>query len=170
MQRKTRAASAPARITADRLLAGEAQQTRRTDPEGRGWSHFSHGADIGVRGRGASLQEAFEQAGLALTGVITDPASVRCEREVGIVCHAPDNELLLMDWLNALVYEMATRRMIFGRFQVAVDGHSLQARAWGEPVDVARHEPAVEIKGATCTGLSVSQSGSEWTAECIVDV
>lgn len=134
------------------------------------WSHFSHGADIGVRGRGATRAEAFEQAALALTAVITDPAEIICREEVNIACVAPDEELLLMDWLNALVYEMATRRILFGRFQVAIAGSSLEGRAWGEPVDVARHEPAVEIKGATCTGLKVSRVGDEWVAECIVDV
>ena len=34
---------------------------------------------------------------------------------------------------------------------------SLVARAFGEPVEVARHQPAVEVKGATWTGLRVAR-------------
>jgi SHS2 domain-containing protein len=135
------------------------------------WSHFEHGADIGVRGEGSTKEEAFEQAALALTAVLTDPGGVDGATAVQISRTAPDDELLLLDWLNALVYEMATRRMIFGRFEVHIDGRDLQATAWGEPVDIPRHQPAVEIKGATCTGLRVAQTPDRtWLAECIVDV
>lgn len=69
------------------------------------WEHFDHGADIGVRGFGASKAQAFEQAALALTAVITDPAGVVPRDAVTIACAAPDDELLLADWLNALVYD-----------------------------------------------------------------
>ena len=87
------------------------------------------------------------------------------------MCEAPDDRLLLCDWLNALIYEMAVRRMVFGRFELALDGQHLVGRAWGEAVDGARHAPAAEPKGATLSGVRVAQgSDGAWTAECIVDV
>jgi protein archease len=141
-----------------------------------GWEHFEHGADIGVRGRGPTREAAFEQAALALTGVLTDPARVRAAQCVAIACEAPDDELLLVDWLNALVYEMAVRRMLFGRFAVSLEGRHLEGRhlsaeAWGEPLDVQAHRPAVEVKGATYTALRVAQEpGGGWIAQCVVDV
>ena len=135
------------------------------------WGHFVHGADIGVEGRGGSLAAAFEQAALALIAVITDPFQVRCEREVCVECAGADPELLLVDWLNALIYEMATRRMLLGRFAVTVEDGNLRASTWGEPLDVARHRPAVEVKGATYTQLSVTRGADgTWTARCVVDV
>jgi tRNA nucleotidyltransferase (CCA-adding enzyme) len=81
-------------------------------------------------------------------------------------------ELLLADWLNALIYEMATRNMLFGRFEVRILGDcSMTATAWGERVDRARHQPAVEVKGATYTGLSVAKRDDGlWVAQCVVDV
>ena len=136
-----------------------------------GWEHFAHGADIGVRGIGATRGEAFEQAALALTAVIVDPAQVAANTMMEIRCQAPDDELLLADWLNALIYEMATRGMLFGRFAVLLDDHALTAKAWGEPVDRPRHRPAVEVKGATYTALSVARRGDgRWVAQCVVDV
>jgi SHS2 domain-containing protein len=120
-----------------------------------GWEHFTHGADIGVRGSGASPGAAFEQAALALTAVIADPARVAPRAAFDFACAAPDLELLLADWLNALIYAMATRSVLFCRYAVALDGASLKATAWGEPLDRARHQPAVEVKGATYTALSV---------------
>jgi len=135
------------------------------------WEHFPHDADMGVRGMGPTLAEAFEQAGLALTAVVTDPASVDPEAPVEITCEAGDPEDLLFDWLNALVYEMATRHVLFGRFEVRIDGGRLRATAWGETVRPGKHQPAVEVKGATYTGLRVGQDESgAWAAECVVDV
>jgi len=135
------------------------------------WEHFQHQADIGVRGLGPSIETAFEQAALALTAVIIEPAKVACIEESRIECEAPDTELLLADWLNALVFRMAVERMLFGRFRVRIEGERLLASAWGEPLDPARHQPAVEIKGATYTGLRVARSDEGgWLAQCVVDV
>lgn len=134
------------------------------------WEHFEHGADIGVRGLGTTKAGAFEQAALALTAVITDPQSVTARDTVHIQCEAPDDELLLADWLNALVYEMAVRRMLFGRFHVELDGTRLKAQAAGEPTSVQRHHPAVEVKGATYTALHVAPVEGGWLAQTVVDV
>jgi tRNA nucleotidyltransferase (CCA-adding enzyme) len=135
------------------------------------WEHFPHGADIGVRGIGASRGEAFEEAALAMTAVITEPERVAAETAIELRCEAPDDELLLADWLNALIYEMATRNMLFGRFAVSLGDHGLQAKAWGETVDRLRHGPAVEVKGATYTALSVARrDDGTWVAQCVVDV
>ncbi len=135
------------------------------------WEHFAHEADIGVRGVGASPAEAFEQAAVALTAVITDPAGVRADEVVALSCDAPDVELLFAEWLNALIYEMATRRLLFARFEVQIAGQQLRAQAWGERLDLHRHQPAVEVKGATYTALAVRPTDDGgWLAQCVVDV
>lgn len=135
-----------------------------------GWEHFPHDADVGVRGFGTTVTEAFEQAAQALTAVITH-ATVNPASAVEVTCEASDLELLFVEWLNAIIYEMAVRRMLFGRFSVKIDGGRLEGTLWGEPVDVARHAPACEPKGATYTALKVSrQADGGWSAACIVDV
>ena len=135
------------------------------------WEHFEHGADIGVRGYGPSMAEAFEQVACALTSVIAEIHQVLPTQAIRITCSAPDAELLLADWLNALIYEMATRHMLFSHFEVTIADHSLRALVWGEPVDTSRHHPAVEIKGATYTALAVTHDAhAGWCAQCVVDV
>ena len=137
----------------------------------RHWEHFPHDADVGVRGVGPTAEAAFEEAARALTAAIVEPGAVVPRDAVEVACSAPDIEILLVDWLNALVYEMATRNPLFARFEVSIRGHALEATAWGEAVDVARHQPAVEVKGATLSSLSVHRDESgAWTAQCIVDV
>jgi tRNA nucleotidyltransferase (CCA-adding enzyme) len=135
------------------------------------WEHFPHEADMGIRGTGMTKSQAFEQAALAMTAVVTDPQRVAPQTEKHFRCEAPDDELLLVDWLNALIYEMACGHMVFGQFDVKIKDHHLEAVARGEPVDRKKHEPAVEIKGATYTELSVRQiEGRGWIAQCVVDV
>jgi tRNA nucleotidyltransferase (CCA-adding enzyme) len=135
------------------------------------WEHFEHGADIGIRGIAPTLEQAFEQTAVAMTAVITNPDQVSASKAVSIRCEAPDNELLLLDWINELVYEMAVQGLLFKLYQVAINDGKLSAIAFGEAVDRQKHEPAVEIKGATFTELRVyQQPNGTWVAQCIVDV
>jgi len=135
------------------------------------WEHFEHQADIGLRGYGATLAEAFGQIACALTAVITDLPGVRVEQPVEIRCSAPDWESLLVEWLNALVYEMAARHMLFSRFDVRMEGADLHAVAGGEKIQTERHRPAVEVKAATYHALAVRrQPDGSWMVQCVVDV
>ena len=134
------------------------------------WEHFPHAADVGVSGFGKTAAEAFEQGALALTAVVT-AAEIGPTVSVKVQCEAPDIELLFVEWLNAIIYEMAVRKMLFSRFAVKIDGTRLEGTLWGEPVDIARHAPACEPKGATYTALKVAKEESGlWSAACVVDV
>ena len=135
------------------------------------WEHFEHGADIGIRGEGATLEQAFEQAALAMTAVITNLEAVSPSVAVSIVCEAPDNELLFLSWINELIYQMAIKCLLFCRFRVSIEDGCLSATAFGETVKQVKHQPAVEIKGATFTELHVYRQGDgSWLAQCVVDV
>jgi tRNA nucleotidyltransferase (CCA-adding enzyme) len=139
--------------------------------ENASWEHFAHEADMGVRGFGFSKERAFENGALAMTAVITNPEAVRPQEVIDVCCDAPDDELLFVAWLNALVSEMATRNMLFSKFEVTIAEQQLKGKAWGEKVDVTRHQPAVEVKGATYTALRVKQNTKgHWVAQCVVDV
>jgi tRNA nucleotidyltransferase (CCA-adding enzyme) len=119
------------------------------------WEHFDHEADIGIRGIAPTLDQAFEQAAVALTSVVTDPDLVSASTAVNIQCEALDTDLLLVTWINELVYEMAVHGLLFNRYQVIINNGRLSAIAFGEAVDRQKHQPAVEVKGATFTELQV---------------
>ncbi len=143
---------------------------KNTDLLASGWEHFSHDADLGVRGFGRTPEEAFEQGALALTAAVTDVPVTKTMRVV-VQCEAPDLELLFVEWLNAIIYEMAVRHFVFGYFSVRIEDHRLSGELWGEPIDVARHAPACEPKGATYTALKVERSPAGlWAAGCVIDV
>jgi SHS2 domain-containing protein len=85
-------------------------------------------------------------------------------------CDAPSAERLLLEWLIAVLSEMAARQMVFGAFSVDTDGFQLRATANGEHVSQARQIPAIQIKSATFKDLTVGEDPQgEWRVQCIVD-
>ena len=155
----------------DAATMPQASKPHLRDAQASRWEHFPHDADIGVRGWGGTPACAFARAAQALTRIVTD-AEIRPLHRVEVSCEAPDLQLLLVEWLDAIIYEMAVRRMLFGRFEVETDGvRRLHGTLWGEDVDVGRHAPAVEPKGATCTALRVArEADGSWSAACVIDV
>lgn len=131
---------------------------------------FEHEADIGIRGFGGSLEEAFENAAVAMYSVMVKIEAVKPLEQKKVSASASDGELLLVEWLNALLSLSDIERMAFSRFEVKIAGTSLTGTAWGERLDRIRHEPNVEVKGATYHMLSVRKKGNKFIAQCVVDV
>ncbi|MDQ2089897.1 archease [Marimonas arenosa] len=139
--------------------------------DGKDWALYPHDADIGVRGCGDDPAEAFANAARALTSAITPLSNVAAREAVQLACSAPDLDVLFVDWLNAVIYEMSIRKMLFAGFEISIEDTALRATLRGETVDIDRHAPNVEPKGATFTGLRVAKGpDGRWVAECIVDV
>jgi SHS2 domain-containing protein len=135
------------------------------------WEHFPHGTDVGIRGYGPTPAAAFGQAGRAMTAAMTGLERVEPRQAVVLECAAASLEELFFDWIDALAFEMSTRRMVFVRFEVELDDCRLRASVWGEPIDLARHEPGIEIKGPTYAQLRVGYApAGGWVAQCVVDV
>jgi SHS2 domain-containing protein len=131
---------------------------------------FEHEADIGIRGFGNSLEQAFENAAVALYSVMVNIGKIALTEKRVIVVSAPDRELLLVEWLNALLAISDIERLVFSKFEVKIEDTSLTGIAWGEPLDRVRHEAHVEVKGATYHMLSVKKEHGRYWAQCVVDV
>jgi len=137
----------------------------------KGWEHYSHTADMGIRGFGTTKEEAFAQAALAMIAISVDPKTIKHEQEIEICCEGEDDELLFFEWLNSLLYEMAVRKMLFSKFRIKLNGRQLTGKAWGEKLDLEKHRPVVEIKGATYSDLQVrKKEDGTWMAQCVVDI
>ena len=134
-----------------------------------GQSYFEHDADIGVIGRGATLERAFEDAARAMFAIMTDPDQVRSLQSLTVDFIESDRELALASWLNRLLGEARSRGLALGRFRLHRDGERWSGEAVGEPWR-AELERGVEVKGATLTMLSVRPVDGGWEARCVVDV
>ena len=132
---------------------------------------FDHTADLGLRIQAADLNTLFAEAGLALqSALVEDLATVAPLRRLDVRLPADSLEYLLFDWLNALLHHFDSEQLLFGRFEVKVSDAGLEATAWGEPLDRARHEMAHEVKAITYHELKVEPAGTGWLAEVIVDI
>lgn len=132
---------------------------------------LEHTADTGIRAYGATAEDALTQAALGMFTIITDPACVAPVQEVTIEVVATDREALLHDWLEELLYQSLTRGMLFSRFAVnRLDETSLQAAAWGEALDPAKHPLKIEIKAVTYHRLAFGPSEGGWEAVAIFDI
>jgi SHS2 domain-containing protein len=131
---------------------------------------FEHQADVGIRGFGATLEEAYANAAAALYSVMVDIDRVAPRERRSLSVTADDREQLLVEWLNALLAVSDIERMVFSKFEVTIDGNLLAGTAWGERLEQDRHRAHVEVKGATYHLLSVRQEPDRFVAQCVVDV
>lgn len=134
------------------------------------YEFFEHEADVGIRGIGSSLEEAFESAAQALFEVMADVKKIEPLKTVEIECEAANVEELFVEWLNKLLSEATINDMLFSRFMVTIEqGNKLTGSAKGEPVS-EKHNLKTEVKAATYSQLRVFKKGERFIAECVVDV
>lgn len=132
-------------------------------------AYFEHGADIGVIGRGATMEDAFVEAARAMFAIMAKPDEVEESLSIEIDFDETDAEFALVTWLNRLLAEARLQGGVFSRFELVRNGTHYRGRAFGCKwnADIAR---GTEVKGATLTALSVKQDEGGWEARCIVDV
>lgn len=133
------------------------------------YAYFDHGADIGLVGRGPTLEAAFEAAAAATFAIMVDLSAVRPATAVRFTFEEADVELALVTWLNRLLAEARAADLVLGRFRVHRHGAHWSGEGWGEPWR-ADLERGVEVKGATLTMLAVRRGAGGWEARCVVDV
>ena len=134
-----------------------------------GLEYFEHGADIGVVGRGTSIEEAFASAATSMFAIMAEPETVRPDTEVAVEFEEDDVELALVRWLNALLAQARESGAVFCGFGLRRDGDRWRGTARGEAWRDT-HARGTEVKGATLTALSVRQDADGWQARCVVDV
>ena len=138
-----------------------------------GWETFDHVADIGIRGLGGSLDEAFSNGARALFSIMVENLDlVRAREERRVETSSFDLVGLFVAWLNELLAVSDLEGMVFSRFEPRVSQGDLavSSRVFGEPWDKKRHGVGIEVKGATFSEARVEKINGLWVAQCIVDV
>ena len=135
----------------------------------KGYGYFEHDADIGIIGRGGSLEEAFESAAVAMFSIMADVDVLHCHELIEVTFEEDDNEFALIEWLNKLLAVAHTKHLVLGRFELHKDGSYWSGKAWGDKWK-KELERGTEVKGATLTMLCVEEKEDHWEARCVVDV
>jgi len=120
---------------------------------------INHTADVGIVAYGADLSQAFTNAARALFSLITDLDDVAEVLHRDVELTAPDEEGLLVEWLNELIYLFDTENILFKRFDIILLNHTqLKARSYGEKVDKSKHKLKTGVKAATYHMLKVDKA------------
>jgi len=125
---------------------------------GKDFEIIDHTADIGIRAYGANMNQAFANAARALFSLITelDDVDEVLHRDTKIT--APDEESLLVEWLNELIYLFDVENILFKRFDITqLNNTQLKARSYGEKVDSSKHKLKIGVKAATYHMLKVDK-------------
>ncbi|APW59036.1 archease [Paludisphaera borealis] len=136
---------------------------------------FDHTADLGLRVTASDLDDLFQTAAEGLFDVVTaDRGGIEPRDAEPVAIEAESLELLLIDWLNELIFRSETGHRLYGRFEVAVDAAAdrprLTGTIWGEPIDADRHILDHEVKAATHHAVVLREGPEGWLAEVIVDI
>lgn len=138
------------------------------------WEHYEHTADIGIRGYGDTLEEAFEAVAIALFDVMVDVRKVEKKEVREIEVEGEDLYSLLYNFLEELLILHDTEGLVFGDFEVKIEkteqGYRLKAKAYGEKLS-EKHEPKEEVKAITYHEMEIKQLPSkEWIAQLVPDI
>ena len=130
----------------------------------------NHTADVGIVAYGADVSQAFANAARALFSLITELDDVEEFLHRDIELTAPDEESLLVEWLNELIYLFDTENIVFKRFDVTkLNNTQLKARSYGEKVDSSKHRLKTGIKAATYHMLKIDK-GDGYRVQVLFDI
>lgn len=117
-----------------------------------------HTADVGIIAYGADMSQAFANAARGLFSLITELDDVAEVLYRDTELTAADEESLLVEWLNELIFLFDVDNIIFKRFDITqLNNTQLKARSYGEKVDSAKHKLKTGVKAATYHMLKISQ-------------
>ena len=132
---------------------------------------IEHGADIGIKAYGASIEETFANAALGLFSLIVDLEDIEESLHRELVVTAGDRESLLVSWLNELIYRFDVEYMLFKRIEIGyLAENEIRALCYGERVEPSRHKLKMGIKAATYHMLSIDRDDNSYKAQVILDV
>jgi len=148
-----------------------------------GREHFEHKADIGVRGRGHTLEAAFEECALSMVEVFVDTSRINPKKAHKIELEGTDNGALLVSFLNELLFLKDSKKRIYSKFRVKLGKEhkvdekgnvkevvTLKGTLFGEKINFNKHVFRTDVKAATYSELFAGEKNKEFIAQCVVDV
>ena len=132
---------------------------------------FEHTADLGLRVKAPDLNTLLVEAARGLFSIIVEnPDEVQPLQQINLHIEGRDRQYLLFDWLNEILFIFDSKHLLLSRFEVQVSETGLDGVAWGEALDIDRHQLDHEVKAITYHELKVIEQQDGWLAEVIVDI
>jgi len=138
------------------------------------FEYLEHEADVGIRATADTLEAAFEDGAKAMFNTMVDIGRVSPNVKKTVEASADSIDALFVEFLNHLLSKADSEGMVFSQFRVKIKkagkGYVLSATAWGELLDQKRHNPKVEVKAATYSGLKCWSDSGKHNVQCVLDI
>ena len=133
-------------------------------------------ADVAFEARGKTLEEMFESAANAMMATqVNDLSKIEAKKEVKFIVKAPDEEKLLHNYLQELIFLKDAKLMLFASYKLKIEktkdgSYKLSAKCKGEKLDMGKHELLVDVKAVSWHMYKVEKIKGQWKALVILDV
>ena len=136
---------------------------------------LEHTADVYIRAHGKTMEEAYENAALAMFETITDTDQVAQSEADSIEVEAEDQYALLYNWIEALLVNSETKGMLYSKFQInswkeTAENFKIKAKIWGEKFDPQKHPQKVAVKAVTYHRMVIIREMDSVILELILDI
>jgi protein archease len=132
---------------------------------------IDHTADIGIIVYGTDLKQVFSNAALGLFNLMADLDNVKEDIKRAVELSAEDTEVLLIEWLNELIYIFDVEHILFSRFEINdLHNSELKATCYGEKVKREHHKLKREVKAATYHMLKLNKDKGSYKVQIIFDI
>ncbi|MEK6896889.1 MAG: archease [Nanoarchaeota archaeon] len=134
-----------------------------------GFEFIEHMADIKFRAYGKSLNEAFENAALAVSNYISRGKKIKALKKRKIDICGRDDKSLLYNFLDELVYLLDAENFVIAKAKIRIKGNKLSGEIFGD--DAGDYEGLDCIKSATYAEMYIKKLKSRlWEIQVVMDV
>ena len=136
---------------------------------------LEHTADVYIRAHGVTMEEAYQNAALAMFETMTDSAKIAQTQQESLDVEAEDQYALLYNWLEALLVKFETENMLFSKFEITdwketAESFKFKAKVWGEKFNPQKHPQKVGVKAVTYHLMVVIREPERVVLEFILDI
>jgi len=136
---------------------------------------LSHTADAYFAAYGKTLEEAFENAALAMYEVMTNTSKVAPSIEIQVEVKGFDEYSLLYNWLEELLFYTDSEQLVFSEFHVEKiekenEEYVLRGTAKGEKFDSSKHESRNQVKAVTYSLMEINRKNSLYEVKVVLDL
>ena len=121
---------------------------------------LDHATDAIIEVTAKDLKEAFSVTADAVINLTLDQDKVEEKEEKEFSANGKDLRYLLFSWIEEITFVLITQGFAIKRIEFDIDekeGYKINAKAYGEPLDLHRHNFKVEIKAPTFYEMEIRQ-------------
>ena len=126
------------------------------------YNFLEHATDAFIEVRAKDLTEAFVTVANAVINIMVDQDKVEVKEQKEIIAKGKDLRYLLFSWLEEVTFTLITEGFAISKVELNIKQngeYQITAKAYGEVLDLDKHNYKVEIKAPTFHEMKIEQNG-----------